>query len=141
MVSKFDVSCPRGRRMAGPFIFFDQMRPVDTSCPLLMRIVPLSRASVARPVPGWVVASGVSQKYLTRGSAASKLRVTMWDTCEALVITEEQREVLQTWIAARNSPQKVVFRSQIVLARSTEFLCSLLRSSCPPISKTHRVIP
>ncbi|MDX6529690.1 MAG: hypothetical protein QOH41_1980, partial [Blastocatellia bacterium] len=25
------------------------------------------------------------------------LRVTMWDTCEALAITEEQREVLQTW--------------------------------------------
>ncbi|MDX6530744.1 MAG: hypothetical protein QOH41_3034, partial [Blastocatellia bacterium] len=24
------------------------------------------------------------------------LRVTMWDTCEALAITEEQREVLQT---------------------------------------------
>lgn len=44
------------------------------------------------------------------------LRVTMWDTCEALAITEEQREILQTWIAARNSPQKVVFRSRIVLA-------------------------
>src|SRR5260370_37478246 len=44
------------------------------------------------------------------------LGVTMWDTCEALAITEEQREVLQTWIAARNSPQKVVFRSRIVLA-------------------------
>lgn len=40
----------------------------------------------------------------------------MWDTCEALAITAEQREVLQTWIGARNSPQKVVFRSQIVLA-------------------------
>jgi transposase len=40
----------------------------------------------------------------------------MWDTCEALAITEEQREVLQTWIAARNSPQKVVLRSRIVLA-------------------------
>src|SRR6267154_3084201 len=44
------------------------------------------------------------------------LRVTMWDTCEALAITEEQREVLQTWIGARNSPQKVVFRARIVLA-------------------------
>jgi transposase len=39
----------------------------------------------------------------------------MWDSCEALAITEEQRETLQTWIAARNSPQKVVFRSRIVL--------------------------
>ena len=34
----------------------------------------------------------------------------------ARTITQEQREVLQTWIAARNNPQKVVFRSQIVLA-------------------------
>ena len=40
----------------------------------------------------------------------------MWETCEALTITEEQREVLQAWIAARNSPQKVVFRSRIVLS-------------------------
>jgi transposase len=40
----------------------------------------------------------------------------MWDTCETLAITKEQREVLETWIAARNSPQKVVFRSRIVLA-------------------------
>src|SRR5881296_2059214 len=40
----------------------------------------------------------------------------MWDTCEALAITDEQRAILQTWIAARNSPQKVVFRSHIVLA-------------------------
>src|SRR5438105_2194342 len=40
----------------------------------------------------------------------------MWDTCEALAITAEQREVLETWIGARNRPQKVVFRSQIVLA-------------------------
>jgi DNA-binding NarL/FixJ family response regulator len=40
----------------------------------------------------------------------------MWDSCEALKITDEQREVLATWIAARNSPQKVVFRSRIVLA-------------------------
>src|ERR1051325_9520313 len=47
---------------------------------------------------------------------ACKLPVTMWDTCEALAITKEQREVLETWIAARNSPQKVVFRSRIVLA-------------------------
>ena len=47
------------------------------------------------------------------------LQVTMWDSCEALAITEEQRETLQTWIAARNSPQKVVFRSRIVLAAAS----------------------
>lgn len=43
----------------------------------------------------------------------------MWDTCEALPISEEQRETLRTWIAARNSPQKVVFRSGIVLAAAS----------------------
>jgi transposase len=43
----------------------------------------------------------------------------MWDTCEALPISEEQRETLQTWIAAGNSPQKVVFRSRIVLAAAS----------------------
>jgi transposase len=43
----------------------------------------------------------------------------MWDICEALEISEEQRGVLETWIAARNSPQKVVFRSRIVLAAAS----------------------
>jgi transposase len=47
------------------------------------------------------------------------LRVTMWDSCEALPITGEQRDTLQTWIAARNSPQRVVFRSRIVLAAAS----------------------
>ena len=47
------------------------------------------------------------------------LLVVMWDTCVALAITEEQRATLQTWIAARNSPQKVVFRSRIVLAAAS----------------------
>ena len=41
--------------------------------------------------------------------------VNMWDACEALSITEEQRETLRAWIAARKSPQKVVFRSRIVM--------------------------
>jgi len=65
------------------------------------------------------------------------LRVTMWDTCEALAITEEQREVLQTWIAARNSPQKVVFRSRIVLAAaggmSNNRIAQELKTSRPTV--------
>jgi len=44
---------------------------------------------------------------------------SMWDPPEPLPITEEQRRTLQTWIAARNTPQKVVFRSRIVLMAST----------------------
>src|SRR3981081_1049032 len=43
----------------------------------------------------------------------------MWDSCEALEISKEQREILQAWIAARNSPQKVVFRSRVVLAAAS----------------------
>src|SRR6266498_2800842 len=65
------------------------------------------------------------------------LRVTMWDTCEALTITEKQREVLQTWIAARNSPQKVVFRSRIVLAAaggmSNNRIAQELKTSRPTV--------
>ncbi|PYS27105.1 MAG: IS630 family transposase, partial [Acidobacteria bacterium] len=61
----------------------------------------------------------------------------MWDTCEALAITEEQREVLQTWIAARNSPQKVVFRSRIVLAAaggmSNNRIAQELKTSRPTV--------
>src|SRR5438046_10409755 len=65
------------------------------------------------------------------------LRVTMWDTCEAVAITAEQREVLQTWIAARNSPQKVVFRSRIVLAAargmSNNRIAQELKTSRPTV--------
>ena len=39
----------------------------------------------------------------------------MWDVPQALAISEEQRRTLQAWIAARNTPQKVAFRSRIVL--------------------------
>src|ERR1700676_1031042 len=43
----------------------------------------------------------------------------MWESPNALSITEEQRRSLETWIAARNTPQTVVFRSMIVLAAAT----------------------
>src|SRR5260370_14432023 len=69
--------------------------------------------------------------------AGYMLRVTMWDSCEALAITEEQRQVLQTWIAARNSPQKVVFRSRIVLAAaggmSNNRIAQELKTSRPTV--------
>lgn len=39
----------------------------------------------------------------------------MWTVPEALLVTDEQRRTLETWVAARNTPQKVVFRSRIVL--------------------------
>lgn len=43
----------------------------------------------------------------------------MWSPPDALPITEDQRRTLQTWIAARNTPQKVAFRARIVLMAAT----------------------
>ena len=39
----------------------------------------------------------------------------MWTVADALVLTAEQRRTLHGWVAARNTPQKVVFRARIVL--------------------------
>jgi len=39
----------------------------------------------------------------------------MWTVPDALKLTEEQRRTLSSWVAARNTPQKVVFRACIVL--------------------------
>ena len=39
----------------------------------------------------------------------------MWDVANPLPVSAEQRRTLESWIAARNSPQKVVFRSRLVL--------------------------
>ena len=38
---------------------------------------------------------------------------------DPLPIFAERRRTLEAWIAARNSPQKVVFRSRLVLMAST----------------------
>jgi transposase len=43
----------------------------------------------------------------------------MWTVPDALGITMEQRRTLEAWIAARNSPQKVVFRARLVLMASS----------------------
>lgn len=39
----------------------------------------------------------------------------MWSVPDALAVTDEQRRTLHAWVAARTTPQKVVFRSRIVL--------------------------
>lgn len=39
----------------------------------------------------------------------------MWKPSEALSISPEQRRTLETWIAARKTPQRLVLRAQIVL--------------------------
>jgi transposase len=43
----------------------------------------------------------------------------MWDVADPLSISAVQRRTLESWIAARNSPQKVVFRSRLVLMAAT----------------------
>ena len=43
----------------------------------------------------------------------------MWSVPEALALSAEQRRTLEAWMAARNTPQKVVFRSRIVLLASS----------------------
>ena len=39
----------------------------------------------------------------------------MWVVPNALPVTDDQRRTLEAWIAARQTPQKVVFRARIVL--------------------------
>src|SRR5579859_6386805 len=39
----------------------------------------------------------------------------MWNPAAGLILTPEQHLILQTWINARNTPQKVAFRAQVVL--------------------------
>jgi transposase len=63
--------------------------------------------------------------------------IAMWDAPEPLSITDEQRRTLQAWIAARNTPQKVVFRSRIVLMAaadsSNRFIAREMATSRPTV--------
>jgi len=43
----------------------------------------------------------------------------MWDVPASLLITPDQRRTLESWIAARNTPQKVAFRARLVLLAAT----------------------
>jgi transposase len=61
----------------------------------------------------------------------------MWNVPDALPISAEQRRTLQIWIAARNTPQKIVFRARIVLLASegkpNRRIASELRTSRPTV--------
>lgn len=39
----------------------------------------------------------------------------MWNIASPLILSDEERKTLEAWVAARNTPQKVVFRSRLVL--------------------------
>jgi transposase len=61
----------------------------------------------------------------------------MWTVPNALELTEEQRDTLQSWVSARNSPQKVVFRARIVLlaaeGRANRRIAQELETSRPSV--------
>jgi len=43
----------------------------------------------------------------------------MWNSAKALSITPDQQQVLQRWVRAHSTPQRVVMRSQIILLAAT----------------------
>ena len=61
----------------------------------------------------------------------------MWDVPQPLAISAEQQRTLKTWIAARSTPQKVVFRSRIVLmaaeGKANRRIAQALQTSRPTV--------
>ena len=61
----------------------------------------------------------------------------MWDMADRLPVTDEQRRTLEAWVAARTSPQRIVFRSRIVLlaaaGMSNRKIASELKTSRPTV--------
>jgi transposase len=61
----------------------------------------------------------------------------MWEVAERLTISDEQRRTLEVWVAARTTPQRVVFRSRIVLlaasGMSNRSIASELKTSRPTV--------
>ena len=61
----------------------------------------------------------------------------MWDVPQALGISPEQQRTLEAWIGARNTPQKVVFRSRIVLmaaeGKANRRIAEALQTSRPTV--------
>ena len=39
----------------------------------------------------------------------------MWEKVDALVITHEQQKIMDAWIRAKKTPQRIVLRSRICL--------------------------
>lgn len=61
----------------------------------------------------------------------------MWSVPDALPLSLEQRRTLETWVAARNTPQKVVFRSRIALmsaeGKANRRIAQELKTSRPTV--------
>lgn len=43
----------------------------------------------------------------------------MWESPAAIALTEDDRRTLETWVAARTTPQRVAFRARIILLAAT----------------------
>ena len=43
----------------------------------------------------------------------------MWDSPAAIALTEDDRRTLESWVAARTTPQRVAFRARIILLAAT----------------------
>lgn len=62
---------------------------------------------------------------------------SMWNPAAALELPSEQRELLQDWIKAKNTPQKVAFRSRLIVMASeghaNRDIARTLRTSRPTV--------
>ena len=61
----------------------------------------------------------------------------MWNVPAPLSVSSVQQKVLLTWVAARNTPQKIVLRSRIVLlaaqGKSNRAIAWELKTSRPTV--------
>lgn len=61
----------------------------------------------------------------------------MWSVPDAVPISAEQRRTLENWVAAKNTPQKVVFRARIALlaseGKSNSSIAQQLKTSRPTV--------
>ncbi len=61
----------------------------------------------------------------------------MWKPANALIMTEEQRRILETWVRAKPTPQRVVLRSRICLlateGKSHNAIAKQLNTSRPTV--------
>ena len=62
---------------------------------------------------------------------------SMWNPAAALHLPSEQRELLQVWVEARNTPQKVAFRARVIVMASeghaNRDIARTLRTSRPTV--------
>ena len=67
----------------------------------------------------------------------------MWKPAEKLLMTEEQRTTLKTWVGAKTSPQRTVLRARICLLAadglSNRSIAQDLKTSRPTVVQCHNL--